>query len=236
MQVAVITGASSGIGAALVDVARSKGAHVATTSRRPADGDAHVSLDLADPSSWADLRGWLTELITDDVTHLTVVHAAATIRPIGFAGEVDAAEMAHAAMLNSVVPQIVGDAAIAAAGNRRTTVALLTSGAARSVYAGLATYCAGKAALDQWVRVAGAEQDQRGSDVLVWAVAPGVVESDMQVQMRATDMHDFPNSVRHRDLEEQGDLDTPQDVAVRLWSLTQARAHPNGAILDLRDL
>lgn len=236
MHLTVITGASSGIGAALVDVARRDGAHVATTSRRPADGDDHASLDLADPSSWPQLRRWLIDLITDDVTHVTVVHAAATVMPIGFMGEVDGTETASAAMLNSVVPQIVGDAVIAAVGRRPTTLLLLTSGAASSVYEGLATYCAGKAALDQWVRVAGAEQDLRGGQTLVWAVAPGVVASDMQVALRAADPDDFPNTTRHRALEEQGVLDTASDVAVRLWALTQARAHPNGAVVDLRDL
>ncbi len=236
MHLAIVTGASSGIGEAVVSVARQAGARVATTSRRPAAGDDHLALDLTEAGQWPQLRAWLADLVTDDIERITLVHAAGTIAPIGFMGEVEPAELATAAVLNAVVPQVVGDAMIAAAGTRPTTIVMITSGAATSAYAGLASYCAGKAAMDQWVRVVGGEQDQRDGDILVWAVAPGVVASDMQVQLRAADQADFPNTTRHRALLEDGALDEPGPVARRLWALATARAHPNGSVLDLRDL
>jgi benzil reductase ((S)-benzoin forming) len=237
MHLAVITGASSGIGAALVATARAAGATVATTSRRHAAGDVHISLDLADPASWPRFRAWFADLVTDEVDRVTVVHAAGTITPVGFMGEVDPRELATASVLNGVVPQVVGDAVLAGIGPDRTaTLTMITSGAATSAYAGLAHYCAGKAAVDQWVRVAGAEQEHRGTDVLVWAVAPGVVESSMQEHLRAADADDFPNTVRHRQLADDRALSTPDEVADVLWGLATARAHPNGAVLDVRDL
>lgn len=237
MHLAVITGASSGIGAALVSVARNAGATVASTSRRPADGDVHLDLDLAQPSSWPGFRAWLADLVSDEVDRVTMVHAAGTVTPVGFTGEVDQDQLATAAILNSVVPQVVGDAAIAAVGpERTTTIMMITSGAATSAYAGMAHYCAGKASMDQWVRVAGAEQDHRGSDVLVWAVAPGVVESAMQEHLRAADPEDFPNTTRHRRLAHDDDLSTADEVAEVLWRLASQRAHPNGAVLDVREL
>lgn len=237
MHLAVITGASSGIGAALVTVARDDGATVASTSRRTADGDVHLSLDMAQESSWPRFRSWLADLVTDEVDRVTVVHAAGTVTPVGFMGEVDPDDLATAAILNSVVPQVIGDAALAAVGPERTaTIMMITSGAATSAYAGMAHYCAGKAAMDQWVRVAGAEQDHRGSDVLVWAVAPGVVESAMQEHLRAADPEDFPNTTRHRRLAQDDDLSTSDEVAEVLWRLASERTHPNGAVLDVRDL
>lgn len=237
MHLAVITGASSGIGAALVTVARAAGATVASTSRRTADGDVHLALDLAQESSWPRIRAWLADLVTDEVDRVTVVHAAGTVTPVGFMGEVDPGELATAAILNSVVPQVIGDAALAAVGHDRTaTIMMITSGAATSAYAGMAHYCAGKAAMDQWVRVAGAEQDHRGSDVLVWAVAPGVVESAMQEHLRAADPEDFPNATRHRRLAQDDELSTSDEVAEVLWRLASERSHPNGAVLDVRDL
>ena len=237
MHLAMITGASSGIGAALVSTARAAGATVATTSRRAADGDVHIALDLAERASWPRFRTWFADQVTDEVDQVTVVHAAGTVTPVGFMGEVDPQELAAASVLNSVVPQVVGDAALAAIGPRRTaTIMMITSGAATSAYAGIAHYCAGKAAMDQWVRVAGAEQAARGSDTLVWAVAPGVVESSMQEHLRAADPTDFPNTVRHRQLADDEALSTPDEVAEVLWELATARAHPNGAVLDVRDL
>jgi 3-oxoacyl-[acyl-carrier protein] reductase len=48
MRVAVVTGASSGIGAELVRQLRAKGWHTVGLSRRPADADEHEECDVSD--------------------------------------------------------------------------------------------------------------------------------------------------------------------------------------------
>ncbi|MEX0834806.1 MAG: hypothetical protein WD010_01855, partial [Nitriliruptor sp.] len=69
--------------------------------------------------------------------------------------------------------------------------------------------------------------------VRVLAVAPGVVATDMQVAIRATDAADFPNVDRFRDLHASGELADPDDVAARLWRrLDDPGAGP---VTDLRD-
>jgi benzil reductase ((S)-benzoin forming) len=66
----------------------------------------------------------------------------------------------------------------------------VSSGAARTVYPGWAAYCSGKAAVDQLTRVVAAEEADAGLRAL--AVAPGVVDTDMQAEIRATPEADFP--------------------------------------------
>jgi hypothetical protein len=112
---------------------------------------------------------------------------------------------------------------------------MISSGAARSVYEGWSAYGAGKAALDHWVRTAGAEQERRGGRVRILAVAPGVVETAMQAQIRATDAADFPEVQRFHELAERGELRAPEEAARDVWSLLD-RELPNGAVVDLREV
>jgi benzil reductase ((S)-benzoin forming) len=111
---------------------------------------------------------------------------------------------------------------------------MITSGAAHSVYQGWSAYGAGKAAVDQWVRTAGAEQARRGGRVRVLAVAPGVVATAMQEQIRATPAGDFPEVARFEGLHRTGQLREPAQVATAIWALLD-RDLENGAVVDLRD-
>lgn len=237
----VVTGASSGIGRAVAEAAAARGAEVATCSRRPGPG-RHLAVDLADPGAWPEVGRWLDGLVGErSWERVVLVHAAATLEPVGFAGEVDADAYAANVLLNSASPQVLGDAFLRSmARHRRSGVLLqISSGAAHSARAGWTSYGAGKAAMDQWSRAAGMEQDERGGRVRVLSVAPGVVATDMQARIRATDARDFPAVEGFRDLHASGALADPVEVARRLLDLVAraARAEvPNGAVLDLRDL
>lgn len=110
----------------------------------------------------------------------------------------------------------------------------LTSGAAKSVYQGWSSYGAAKAAVDQWVRDAGAEQSRRGG-VQVLSVAPGAVDTEMQAGLRSTEEEDFPQRQKFLDLHASGKLSDPDHVAARIWSLL-GRDLQNGSVIDLRDL
>lgn len=234
LPLTIVTGGSSGIGEAIAAAAADDGHDVIVVSRSPGTTGRHVAIDLSVPDGWATFAA----LADREVRGRDVVdffHCAGTIDPIGFAGEVDPGAYRTQAVLNGAVPQIVGDALLRAlAGVEATaTLVFLTSGAARTVYPGWSAYCAGKAAVDQWVRTVGAEQaDRQGAKVV--AVAPGVVATPMQEQIRDTDARDFPKVERFRELARDGDLGDPATVAGRLRRVF--RGLDNGAVVDLREL
>ncbi|HEX4365092.1 MAG TPA: SDR family NAD(P)-dependent oxidoreductase [Solirubrobacteraceae bacterium] len=232
-----ISGASSGIGAALATTVPWDGARVLGVSRRlPAIGE-HVEADLADPASWQrvgqsfeqELAGWSGERVV-------FVHAAGVIDPIGFVGEIDTDAYVRNVILNSAAGQVLGHMFLAASKevDARRQVVMLTSGAAKSVYPGWASYGAAKAALDQWVRDAGAEQELRGGAHVV-AIAPGTVDTGMQRRLRETTEHDFPKRQKFVDLHRDDALADPEQVATQIWALLDRRLE-NGAVVDLRDL
>jgi benzil reductase ((S)-benzoin forming) len=238
----IVTGGSSGLGAALLASAPPGSRRIDVSRSGPGEDPRladvrHVAADLADPGRWAALGELVSaEVETVRPARVTVVHAAGTLTPIGFAGEVDADAYRRNVLLNSAAGQVLGHHVLAALRDvdARRELVLVSSGAARTAYPGWSAYGAGKAALDQWVRSVGLEQAERGG-IRVLAVAPGVIATPMQSAIRATDDRDFPRVDRFRRLHEDGDLEDADDVARRLWVLLDADEPPTGAVVDLRD-
>lgn len=233
-----ISGASSGLGQALARTVPWPDARIISISRgRPEGAVEHLQADLADPATWPSVgASFRQELDGFTGEHVVFVHAAGTTDPIGFTAEVDSEAYARNVVLNSAVPQVLGQLFLAAAApqHSRRHLIMITSGAATSVYPGWSSYGAGKAAVDQWVRDAGAEQDERGG-VQVLAIAPGTVDTGMQEQLRNTQETDFPYRQKFVDLHRQGKLSDPRQVADRIWALTD-NGFDNGSVIDLRKL
>jgi benzil reductase ((S)-benzoin forming) len=235
----IVSGASRGLGAALAR-AVPFAATVIGLSRTPPAGDdrcEHVAADLSTEAGWqtaADL--FERELPRHAGERIVCFHNAGTLEPIGFCGDVDPAAYARNVLLNSASPQIVGGAFLhaAAAAGITATLVMISSGAAHKVHEGCSSYCAGKAALEHWVRTVGAEQARRGG-CRVLAVRPGVVDTAMQEQIRATAARDFPEVPRFVERHRRGGLRKAEDVAGELWSLLD-RALANGTVLDEQDL
>lgn len=229
----VVTGGSRGIGAAVCRAAPD-GARIVDVSRSGGAPRAeHLSADLSDPASWSTVGDRFVDLVADH-DRTILVHAAGTLTPVGFAGEVDGDDYATAVLLNAAAGQVLGHHYLAAVRGRpgRHQVCMVTSGAATSAYPGWSVYGPGKAALDHWVRTVGEEQHVRGG-VEVCAVAPGVVDTAMQEQIRGTDPADFPRVGKFHQLYEDGQLRDPDAVARQLWSVLDAGVAP-GTVRDLR--
>ena len=232
-----LTGGSSGIGRAMAESVPWDGARIVNVSRRPLAGVENVCADLATAEGWATIaRSFDRELEGFAGDRAVLVHAAGALAPIGFAGEVDPAAYARCVVLDSAAPQVVGDAFLRALARTRARGILLTvsSGASSHVYEGWSAYGAGKAAVDQWTRTVGAEQARRGGRCRVVAVAPGVVATAMQEEIRATDETAFPAVAKFHELYREGRLRTTAEAARDLWDVALDETLPNGAVIDVR--
>lgn len=237
-NLAMVTGASSGLGLAIAKQVPFDGRVIdISRSGPPANaGIEHQPADLSDPDSWSDvanaIRGWIA---TEAPGRSVLVHAAGTLAPIGFAGEVDDDQYIDNVLLNSAAGQVLGHAYLSAVAERTGThdLVMISSGAASSAYPGWSSYGAGKAALEQWVRNVGEEQKLRGG-VRVSAIAPGVIDTDMQAQIRSMSEKDFPQVERFENLHAEGDLVSPEDAASKFWGVVESGLE-TGAVVDLRD-
>lgn len=234
----VITGASSGLGRALARAVPFP-ATVVDISRSGVGGDGieHLTADLSDPTAWPDVGDQIHRLFSVyQPARAVFIHAAGTLDPIGFAGEVDTAAYSRNVLLNSAAGQVLGHMFLSAVRGREGSfqLVMISSGAARSVYPGWSAYGAGKAALDQWVRNVGAEQKTRGG-VAVVSIAPGVLATAMQEQIRKTSETDFPEVARFHSLHEEDRLADPAEAAARIWRALEAGIE-SGSVVDIRDL
>lgn len=85
-----ISGASSGIGKALADNVPWDAPRIIDISRRGAPGMEHVEADLSDPAAWLTVaESFQRELDSFSGERVFFVHAAGSVQPIGFAGEVE---------------------------------------------------------------------------------------------------------------------------------------------------
>lgn len=235
----VVTGGSSGLGRAVL-AAAPPGAHRVDVSRRGAgdDAEAHIAADLAEVSSWARVGDEIDALISGTRwDRVTVVHSAGVLTPIGFAGEVDTDAYTRNVLVNSAATQVLGHRFVAAcvAADTRAEVLFVSSGAARGAPPGWSSYGAAKAATEAWVRTVGAEQQLRGG-VRVLAVAPGVVATAMQDEIRSMSSDAFPSVERFQRMHDEGALRDAAQVARELWAVLDGEAHASGAVLDLRSL
>ena len=233
----VITGASKGLGAALARTVPFP-AHVVDISRSGSDvADVeHVEADLTRSNDWDRVGKEIGRLVVEhDPGRIVMIHNAGMLTPIGFAGEVDTASYTSNVVLNSAAGQVLGHHFLRAVAGRsgRRELIMISSGAATSVYPGWSSYGAAKAAIDQWVRNVGAEQKLRGG-VMVAAIAPGVVDTDMQELIREMDERDFPSVERFHELNRDGDLADPETAASKVWNAIESGLE-SGSVVDVRD-
>lgn len=234
-----VTGGSSGIGQGLIEARTDRDAQVFNLSRRPGPESNHVSVDLATPAGWDFAEKTFSKEISKfHGERVLLIHSAGSLSPIGFSGEKNSDDYRRNILLNSAAPQILADAFLRALASfsGRGVLLFIGSGASRTAYAGWSGYCGGKAAVDQWVRSVGIELKARGDRCKVLCVAPGIVETDMQAEIRNTSDHDFPEVGMFISLYNEGGLKTPSEVSGQIWEMLDSNEFDNGEIFDLRDL
>lgn len=93
----------------------------------------------------------------------------------------------------------------------------LSSGAARSPYGDLPTYCTSKAAVLMFARCLAASRP--ADELQVLSIAPGTVSTDMTRQLVKTSPEDWPGLQKFRDLAVSGSYADPADVARAIGDL-----------------
>jgi len=245
----LITGSSRGLGAALVAQRLQPGHRVLGIARQhnptlQAQADAaglpleQWTLDLVDAVPAAQrLQAWLAGLDGRAFASATLINNAGLVgtpapldqAPLDQLSQAMRAGLEAALLLTSVF--LAGTAAWP--GVRR--VMNISSGLGRRAMAGSAAYCAAKAGMDHFSRAVALEQAVLPNGARIVSIAPGVVDTDMQAQLRGADAALFPEQARFAQLHAGGQLTSPADCAAQLLARLERADFGSEVIADIRE-
>jgi NAD(P)-dependent dehydrogenase (short-subunit alcohol dehydrogenase family) len=217
-RVVVVTGASRGLGAGLAAAYRAAGARLGLCARSAADAttatEVSRALDIVDDAAVERFAGEVAARLGPiDLW----INNAGVLEPIAPLIDVDLAAVRRHLEIN-VVGVFAGTRAYLR--HRRAVggggvLVNVSSGAGRKGYHGWSAYCAGKAAVDRLSECVALEQP----GLRVHAVAPGVIDTDMQALIRATPVERFAEVGRFERMKAEGTFSTTPWVAARLAEL-----------------
>lgn len=220
-RVAVVTGASRGIGADLARRFAERGLSLGLCARKAPvlhDGEGVVArtLDVTDELAFEDFAAEVeARLGPIDLW----VNNAGVLEPIAPLRDIEAAAFRAHIDVN-LTGVFIGTRIYARHVRSRAGGGVLinvSSGAAQSPYEGWGPYCAGKAGLEMLTRVVAMEE--QGAGLRAHAVAPGVVDTDMQTLIRESTQANFPRVERFRQRKREGAFNSGRYVADELLAI-----------------
>lgn len=237
---AIVTGHSRGFGEGIAAALLERDIPVLGVSRRAnrtlatrhGSRLAEEQLDLTDPdatNAWLQ-RGILQQFVREARTAL-LVNNAGLLQPIGPLQDQAAMDVWRTVAVN-VGAALSLSAAFVQATDRcdERRILHISSGAGRKAYAGWSVYCATKAALDHHARAVALD---RTPHLRVCSLAPGVIDTDMQGEIRAATSDRFPEKERFVTMKREGQLRDPVRVGEMAVDLLLSESFGTEVIAEL---
>ncbi len=241
----LVTGASKGLGRSIAISIVNSGNNVIALARSSSELETleydlkSVSINskiiCCDLGNHQEISNAVSEIYSD-LDHLAgIVHNAGTITPIENMLDVSRENWERAVKVNLIGVQDLTKSLDGLIGGRsHTRVVTISSGAAKRPLHGWSSYCISKAGLDMWTRCLALEGESENISAL--AIAPGIVDTSMQEEIRNADESSFPLLQNFIDYHKNGELANPDEVAQKLLPYILGELGKSGDILDVRNL
>lgn len=224
MNTVILTGSSRGLGEAIFNELLSSTCRIISLSRkfttfqetqavkRP---DTHLyPLDLAVLDSELPLK-FLEPFLGNENDSVTFVSNAGVVQPIEGIGNLDVEALKQSILVNVMAPVIITNFLCRMRKQRRFTLKIIniSSGAASKPIAGWSLYCATKAAAKMFFDVLALQKED---GIQVNSYDPGVVDTDMQQEIRTSPTDSMPLLEYFVSLKINNQLQSPEAVARKM--------------------
>lgn len=213
-----ITGTSSGLGYALAkQLTNNKNNFVVGFARHLEIERSNYSHKHIDLSSVDNVLDYDFPNI-NNAKSITLINNAGVLGEINYLGNLSDERLASTMLVDLVAPTILCNKFM-----RRyksvdlvKTIINIGSGASKSPYDGWGAYCASKAGLEMLSDIIHKEQEINSTGFRIHNIAPGVVDTKMQEDIRSVKKTNFSRIEKFVELKETNQLYSPDDVATEI--------------------
>jgi len=232
MNIFYITGSSSGIGEAIAQILLEDTNNlvigIARSQTIQHDRYQHFFIDLS--QEWSETIFKKPHYHTERVV---LINNAGSIGPIKPLSQHTEQEIIQNYYINLIAPAILTKQFMNIFGNSTTKgiVLNISSGAGKHPIPSWSTYCSSKSGLDMLSKTV----DLECSNIKIYAVAPGIVDTAMQDTIREADKNDFPDVDRFIAYKTDGDLSTSEEVAQKFVQFLMNNIKYQDVLYSIKD-
>ncbi|MBO7173240.1 MAG: SDR family NAD(P)-dependent oxidoreductase [Burkholderiaceae bacterium] len=249
-ELTILTGASRGMGQAIAKALMKEEAILITMQRHPCEALQEqaqacgcqliqLAVDLADVQKAAQMMADTLALVPQwqSLDRLTLICNAGVNGPAGFAEDTSDDEFIFTQNVMALSPMVMTRRFLRETkdfkGKRR--VLCISSGNGRNPVMALSAYGTAKASLDAFCRCAAFDETGKANPVPIVALAPGIIETDMQRHSRAEMA--LPTEVREKYIRyhNEGRLMTPEAAAEKILAYMEREDFGSRPVADVRD-
>lgn len=231
-----ITGSSQGLGKSLTELLlQNSNNFVYGFARNQSINHTnyiHTSIDLSNLTKVEEYEFPTLE----NPEKVILINNAGIVGDVNHIGNINNQKIIDCYNLNLIAPSILTNNFVAKYTQIEKLVLNISSGAGRTPIDGWNTYCATKSGLDMFSQTINEEAKINNNNLTVLSLAPGIIDTGMQTQIRSSKKEGFSNIEKFIEYKQNGDLVAPEKTAQQvLRFINETELHQN-VICSVRDL